>query len=141
MLTTEDINAYKKLNVRGKNVLDAGAYIGDTAKLFLDWGAKTVFCVEIDPDSARKIKLPHTLVFVEKFNKKHLDLPWDVLKMDIEHYELDALPLIKDDKRSMVIEVHNFFILKQFEDAGFRRLTGIMSPAGLCIVGKNLEGD
>jgi hypothetical protein len=34
----------------GKIVLDIGAYNGDSAKLFLEHGAKFVHCIEIVPD-------------------------------------------------------------------------------------------
>lgn len=139
ILTNEDIIAYKKLNVRGKRVLDGGAFIGDTAQLFLKWGAAEVFCVEQNPEYASRIKTPNTTVFPEKFSRKHLELPWEVLKLDIEEYELEMLPYLKNESRPMVVEVHGLYALECFQKAGFVPLNKI-APPGFCIVGKNLEG-
>jgi len=119
LLNAHDIEAYLSLNVRDKVVLDVGAYSGDTARLFLDHGAKHVHCIEILKEFANKIKLPNVTVYNEPFRLKHLELPHDVMKMDIEGYEIELLNFNGVLKPS-VVEVHSCYLIDKFLEKGWR---------------------
>ncbi len=54
--TCEDLSMYKVFDFKDKNVLDIGAYIGDTAILFKKWGANKVICYEPIKENVKKIK-------------------------------------------------------------------------------------
>jgi FkbM family methyltransferase len=50
-----DLEEYKFLNVKDKNVLDIGAFIGDSPIYFILKGAKKVYAVEPHPDAYKEI--------------------------------------------------------------------------------------
>jgi len=139
-LSPADIGAYLRLKPRGKAILDIGACDGDSAKLFLDHGARKVICVEKDAGLAREIRLPHTAVYAEEFKpEKHLSLFYDAIKCDIEGYEMLLLPYAGKIKCPIVLEAHNWYVREQFLNAGFEELSKPDEMLGLCLMGKNLE--
>ncbi len=106
------------LRPKGKIVLDVGANNGDSAKLFLDHGAKEVVCIERNERYARKIKLPKTRVIIEPFKLSHLEIPHDVAKIDIEGGE--AILLNSDVKmKPTIMEVHSSDLIKRFRNKGW----------------------
>ena len=115
---TEDIKCYTSLDVKGKVVLDIGAYNGDSAKLFLDLGAKHVICVEAVEECAKQINLPNTTVLNEPFKLEHLDMDYDCIKMDIEGWEALVLEYYKPLK-PMALEVHSGYLMTRFLEKGF----------------------
>jgi len=127
-----DIDAYNTLDVKGKTVLDVGAYNGDSARLFLKNGAKKVVCIESNPDYAKLINIPNTVVIVEPFKLEHLSMPHDCCKFDIESWEIDLLP-VADKLKPTVLESHGWWITEKFKQKGFRVITEQGYPTGLGI--------
>lgn len=130
------------LQPRGKIVLDLGAYTGDSARLFLDAGAKKVICIEKDQMRAAQIHLPNTVVYAEGFDPdKHLALEWDVMKMDIEGYEGLLLPYLNEIKKPMIVESHNWWLNEEFEKAGFIYLVQpTQYMCGVSLMGRDGNG-
>lgn len=119
IMTINDIECYSKMLVKGKAVLDVGAYNGDSAKLFLNHGAKEVVCIECDKEYADKISLPNTRVINEAFKLEHLLIPHDFMKMDIEGWEALLLDY-KGILKPTIIEVHSGYLCQRFKELGFR---------------------
>jgi SAM-dependent methyltransferase len=112
--------------VKDKTILDIGAGAGETAKFFLDHGAKNIIAVEINPyalPSLRRNASKHHITVIEKpFATSMLQLPHDYMKMDIEGYETS---LLMDDclewyKKPCIVEAHNKFIIDGLTKAGFQ---------------------
>jgi len=115
-------------SLNGKTVLDIGAGCGETAWYFLRNGARKVVCIEQDKRRARLIEenrknlnlsieiIPHA------FTAKHLSIPHDFIKCDIEGGEIELLPYAKKLK-PCVLEVHSAWIKQQFEKNGFHAIT------------------
>lgn len=137
IMSLDEITSYSKLEVKGKTVLDVGAYNGDSARLFLNRGAKKVVCIEKDSNFANKIKLYDTEVINEPFRLEHLSIPHDCMKMDIEGYEILLLDYHGILKPS-VVEVHNWWLYDRFLEIGFRlvgkqdKMLGICSMINFC---------
>lgn len=129
------------LEPRDRTVLDIGAYVGDTAKLFLRAGAKKVICIEPNQQSAKRINFFGTEVYPEKFNPiKHLGLDFDVMKCDCEGYEMELLPFLdKLKNKRILIESHNHWINEQFVTKGFQFLSEPDPMLGLCLMGRKEE--
>ena len=128
-------NEYEPFDVRGKVVLDVGAYDGDSAKYFLQRGAKEVIAIEKDRDKAERIPLnPKIHVVAEPFSLWHLHLPHDCMKMDIEGYETmllgheETIPSLKPT----IMEVHNWWLVEQFTKRGFRVIHTSDPMIGIC---------
>jgi len=54
--TYEDLKIYKILDYKNKNVIDVGAWIGDTVIMFKKWGANKVFAFEPLRENVEKIR-------------------------------------------------------------------------------------
>ena len=115
------------LRPKGKVVLDVGA--GDpspngSVKAFLDAGAKWVYAIEKDAERKRKAgldKMEHVTVIREEFEPwRHLALPADAIKIDIEGWEMLLLhDLDSVNHRPIIVETHTAWITAQFLKAGF----------------------
>lgn len=133
---------YLPISVKGLTVLDVGAGEGETARFYLEHGAKKVLCIEPDKDCFVRLKENALERSMECFNKKFgvddLNLPFDFMKMDIEGYE-EALLDVPVEK-SCVVEVHGLQLREKFGKAGYairnRDVDGYTSYA-YKIVGKH----
>jgi precorrin-6B methylase 2 len=116
--------SYEELNVKGKEVVDIGASIGDTAIYFLANGARRVYCFETSPYrfsvSKRNLRMNGYLQKVKLFNKEfdfrtlHLRGSSNALKVDCEGCEYalfdaggSALKYIASKFNQIVMEYHN----------------------------------
>lgn len=114
---------YLPISVKNLVILDVGAGEGETAKFFLDNGARKVICIEPSKESFMYLKrnaASHPIVPLNKFFEM-LDLltqSFDFLKMDIEGYEESLL----ETKLSCpaVVEVHGLQLKDKFQKAGWR---------------------
>lgn len=133
-ISQNDIDCYRTLPCAGMVVLDIGARDGDTAKLFLGWGASHVICIERNESYSNKNLLTNVTKIVEPFRLSHLDLKYDVIKCDIEGYE--ALLLDYDGVlKPTVMEVHSEYLKERFEKKGFRCLRAQTGQyVGACIM-------
>lgn len=111
--------------VRNKTVLDVGAGEGETAKFFLDHGAKHVICIEPEQKLVNVLRVnaakrPVT-VLQKKFELTDLLLDYDVLKIDIEGWEEELLsencpPITKP----VIMEIHGLQLIDRFKRKGYR---------------------
>jgi hypothetical protein len=116
-----DKEAYSLLPIKDNSVLDVGACDGDSAKFFYEKGARRIYCIEMVKEFADMIKTPNTVVLNEPFQLKHLELPCDCWKFDIEGHEALLLDY-KGEFKPTVIEVHSEYLYERFKEIGFRRL-------------------
>jgi len=133
VMSPSDVAAYRTLDVRGKVVLDVGAFNGDSARLFLKNGARKVIAIESNPDYARKINMPRVEVIAEPFRLEHLSIPHDCCKFDIEGWEALLIP-VAEKLKPTVLEAHNWWVVEQFENKGFRAITKPDPMLGLCVM-------
>lgn len=141
-LSGEDIIAYSSLPVKGKRVLDLGAYDGDTAELFLKRGALHVYCVEPVKKWADRIYRfgNKVTVFQEKMNERHFLLDFDCAKIDVEGYEAllfekGWIKYILD--KPCVVESYNWYLTEKFQEHGFHIIMTLDPVMGQCLVMKN----
>jgi hypothetical protein len=121
---TEDwIQYYKPIDVNGLTVLDIGAGEGETAKFYIEHGAKKVICVEpsriafgvLKDNAARHSEI---MPINKSFSLSDLSLSHDFLKIDIEGYE-ELLLNIRLEQPA-VIELHGLQLRDKFQQKGFR---------------------
>ena len=118
------VEHYKPVDLAGKVVLDLGAGEGESARFFLEHGARKVICIEADPKAYENLaknaqKFPNQLTAIYGyFNLGHLDLEYDFLKCDIEGYEEVLLDV--ELKTPSVIEVHGLQLKDKFQAKGYR---------------------
>lgn len=118
---------YLPINVKDKVVLDIGARQGDTARFFLEHGAKKVICIENNPYHFKYLRQNakfHKEIFpiFESFKLGHLILDHDFLKIDIEGYEEELLDWFDYAKMLLgpcVVELHTAFLTEKFHKEGF----------------------
>jgi hypothetical protein len=112
---------YLPISVENLTILDEGAGEGETAKFFLDHGARNVICVEPDLSSFRRLvenaKDKPMVCLNKKFELDDLKLDFDFMKMNIEGYE-EALLSVQFDK-PCVVQVHGLQLRDKFKAAGY----------------------
>lgn len=113
---------YSPINVTGLTVLDVGAGEGETARFYLEHGARKVICIEPDSESFELLNAnskSHPIVAINrKFLLDDIDrFEFDLMKMDIEGYE-EAL-LSAEVKKPCVIEVHGLPLRERFMNKGY----------------------
>ena len=118
------------LKPKNKVILDVGAYVGDTAKLFLKHGARKVVCIEVNKEWAKQINLPNTEVIIEPFCLDHLSIPHDAMKMNIEGYETELLSVPPNKLERSLVTTHCLWITEQFIKAGWHPLRAFDSMGG-----------
>ena len=114
---------YATLPVEGKTVLDIGGYNGDSAKFFLNRGARRVIVIECDKVLADRIDMDNVEVINDWFKLDYLyTLAYDVFKCDIEGYEELLLHYKASELKPGIIEVHGQQLIDHFVDRGWRVL-------------------
>ena len=114
-------------SLEGKIVLDAGAGVGETAIFYAKHSASEIYAVEIDREKAKLIEKNAKLnnvdveVFAEPFSLKHLTLPFDFAKIDVEGAEAELLRLERINF-PCIIEVHNKVLEQKFLARGFKKI-------------------
>lgn len=115
---------YLPIDVKGLTVLDVGAGEGETARFFLDHGAKKVICIESDDFHysllaknavGRPMECAHKM-----FALSDLDRDYDFIKMDIEGAEKSLLLLPAKVKKPIAMEVHGYDLALKLEKLGYR---------------------
>jgi SAM-dependent methyltransferase len=114
-------------SLKGKTVLDAGAGVGETAVFYSRHGASKIYAIEIDKRKAELIEKNARLnnadveVFAEPFSLKHLLLPFDFAKIDVEGAEAELLRLERINF-PCIVEVHSKVLLQKFLARGFKKI-------------------
>lgn len=114
------LNEYRSLDVKGKVVLDVGAFNGDTAEYFLSHGAAWVICIEKEKVYANCIKQAKTSVINEPFKLEHLQIYHDCAKIDIEGYEKILLGTDPKTMKPTIMEVHGKWLIDEFVKEGWK---------------------
>lgn len=113
---------FPRFSLRGKIVLDVGAGCGETVHFYQLKGAAKVIAIEPNPKAANHLRKNATVnrwnveILEEAFELRHLDLPHDFMKMDIEGHE--DLLLASPDRLSLkpcVIEVHTEELIQKLQ--------------------------
>jgi hypothetical protein len=117
------IKHYTPINVKGLTVLDIGAGEGETAKFYIDRGAKKVVCIEPEKTAFRTLKdnanrHPEITPINKFFSLSDLSISHDFLKVDIEGYE--ELLLNTKLEQPAVIEIHGLQLRDKFHQKGYR---------------------
>lgn len=137
----EWVKYYLPISLKGKTVLDVGAGEGETAKFFLEHGAKKVICIEPDTQCFKVLQANAKKWPIECHNKKFdttdLKHKFDFMKMDIEGYEEELLDV--EVNKPCVLEVHGLQLKDKFENAGYTTTHGSQKIArGICYAYKNI---
>lgn len=111
---------YLPINIKDKIVLDIGAGEGETAKFFLENGAKIVICIECNEfrlkylnENAKNFPI---IVLNKKFDIHDLCIYCDFIKMDIEGYE--EILLNYKIPKPIVLEIHGMQLIDKFKKDG-----------------------
>jgi hypothetical protein len=120
----EDWNKYYlPVDVNGLTVLDVGAGCGESARFFLEHGAKKVICIESDNHCyslLAKNAIGRPMDCIHKmFSLSDLDRDFDFIKMDIEGAEKTLLLLPTKINKPIALEVHGESLAKEFEKKGY----------------------
>ena len=116
-------------NMRFETVLDVGAGCGETAIFYRLHGARKVIPVEADRSLEKFIRANMRLnninyeLFMEPFSLRHLDLDFDLVKMDVEGGER----LLLDAKIDfpLILETHGLELTREFLKRGFRMMVQV----------------
>jgi len=118
----EWLQFYLPISVKGLTVLDEGAGEGESARFFLEHGAKSVICVEPDVLAFKNLLLNSKerplVCFNKRFDLSDLKFDFDFMKMDIEGFEEEMLSVPSFDK-PCVIEFHGLQLREAFERLGY----------------------
>lgn len=125
-------------SLEGKTVLDLGACCGESAELYLKWGAKEVLCVEPNPIRCSMLKANakkfnwNVTIYPQKTLPFHFTLKADFVKCDIEGYEMDFINELQ--KVPSIVEVHSWWIYDQFRKHKFTNQSRINPMSGIGLV-------
>lgn len=113
--------------LKGKKVLDIGGGCGETAKYYLDNGAEHVHVIEANPICEKYLdynsNLNKNLSYeIKNFQIKDLYKRYDLIKLDVEGYEMlliddMSIDLINED---IILESHCNYITDKFIEKGFK---------------------
>lgn len=118
-------NYYIPINgLKCKFILDIGGGCGETAKFFLESGALGVDIIEANKECRKYLKYNsehHNIrAYIKKFDIKDIyDDNYDLIKMDIEGYEIELLPYLDKINIDIVLETHSQYITDKFIEKGF----------------------
>jgi SAM-dependent methyltransferase len=117
----EWLTYYLPIPVKDLVVLDVGAGEGETARFYLEHGARKVICIEPDTPSFKLLEKNAAgkpiMCLNKKFELTDLKMDFDFMKMDIEGYEETLLSASL--KQPCVIEVHGLQLRDKFMKAGY----------------------
>jgi SAM-dependent methyltransferase len=124
----------------GKVVLDVGAGCGETAHFYFLKGAAKIIAVESDPSAVALLKKNakqnkwNLEIIEEKFGLRHLDIPHDFMKMDIEGDEAMLLDTSRSVIKPCVIEVHSKLLIQRLKEK-YMMTTLYKMASGIALLG------
>jgi len=116
--------------IRGKVIVDVGGGCGETAKFFIEHGASKVIVIESNPICKPYLEYnskhhPELGYYMINFHPSQLNhIAYDLLKLDIEGYELELLPYLKYINQDIILESHCNYITDKFIKDGFELVNG-----------------
>ena len=114
---------YLPVDVQGLTILDVGAGEGESARFYLEHGAKKVICIECDDVAFKNLALNAVGKPMECYHKRFdlsdLKREHDFLKLDIEGGEAALLDLKSHVSVPCVIELHSIELAKAFYKKGY----------------------
>ena len=118
----EWLQFYLPIPLKGLTVLDEGAGEGESARFFLEHGARKVICVEPDAVAFKNLlinsKERPMVCMNRRFDLSDLKFDFDFMKMDIEGFE-EAMLSVSDFDKPCVIEYHGLQLREAFERSGY----------------------
>ena len=113
--------------LEGKMVLSVGGGCGEDAKFFLDNGAKYVHVIENNLLCEKYLEynrnLDNRLSYeIKNFQIKDLKYRYDLIKLDIEGYEMLLIDEMNIDliNKDIILESHCNYITDKFLEKGFK---------------------
>jgi hypothetical protein len=115
--------------VKDKNILDVGGGCGETAKFFFDNGASNVHVIENNPICADYLRYNSNMFSnltyqIKNFEISDITEKYDLVKLDIEGYEILLLPHLDSLNVDIILESHSVYIADRFLEKGFKLLSG-----------------
>lgn len=121
--------------LKHKRVLDVGGGCGETAKYFLDRGADHVHIIESNKECERYLKynkitsnnkMTYEICRFKMDSRMINDINnyYDLLKLDIEGYEMELLPYLDRLNIDIISESHCNYITDKLLENGFKILKG-----------------
>ena len=118
------------LGVKGKRILDVGGGDGETAKYYLDHKAKSVHVIEKNLECEYYLNHNaqyHIFNLTYQINPfkindsicEYINNNYDLLKLDIEGYEMELIPYLDKLNIDIVLESHCGYITDRFIEKGF----------------------
>jgi len=110
--------------LKDKIVLDVGGGCGETAKFFIENGALGVNIIEMNKECEKFLEY-NSLYHNIKYRIKKFDLSdmlkdkYDLIKIDIEGYEIELLPYLNEINIDIVLESHSQYTTDKFIENGF----------------------
>jgi SAM-dependent methyltransferase len=131
--TADWLQNYLPVNVKGLTVLDVGAGEGETAKFYIEYGAKIVVCIEPNKNAFRNLKNnaekhKEIKAINKSFSLSDLSINHDFLKVDIEGYEEQLLNT--ELERPALIELHGLQLRDKFRQKGYRIIDNSINGFG-----------
>lgn len=110
--------------VKDKIILDMGGGCGETAKFFLERGAFRVDIIEANKECREFLeynsKYHNIRAWIKRFDMADIFYDYyDLVKMDIEGYEIELLPYLDRINIDIVLESHSQYITDKFIEKGF----------------------